>query len=87
MNFKKIFFEYASTSPFLPIITDAKQFFIMRQKLLGEATPRQSQAALSASIADLDNDQTDETVTANKLIYDKNDTLFVHYTHEKRLNH
>jgi len=68
----------------------------MRQKLLGQPTQRQSQAALSEATADIENDQTDETTaenentttttttTANKPIYNKDDKLFVHYTHEKR---
>jgi len=65
----------------------------MRQKLLGQPTQRQSQAALSEATADIENDQTDATTTenentttttANKLIYNKDDKLFVHYTHEKR---
>jgi hypothetical protein len=67
----------------------------MRQKLLGQPTQRQSQAALSAATADIENDQTDEpttekekttttTTTANRPIYNKDDKLFVHYTHEKR---
>jgi hypothetical protein len=70
----------------------------MRQTLLGQPTQRQSQVALSATTADIDNDQTDEqvmekeknttttttTTTANKNIYDKDDKLFVHYTHENR---
>ena len=64
----------------------------MRQKLLGQPTQRQSQAALGAATADIDNDQTDETIpakedattTTNQSIYNKDDKLFVHYTHEKR---
>jgi hypothetical protein len=65
----------------------------MREKLLGQPTQRQSQAALSAATADIENDQTDEstmekenttTTTANKPIYNRDDKLFVHYTHEKR---
>jgi hypothetical protein len=64
----------------------------MRQNLLGQPTQRQSQVALSAATADIDNDQTDEqimekeknTTTTNKQIYNKEDKFFVHYTHEKR---
>jgi hypothetical protein len=64
----------------------------MRQNLLGQPRQRQSQAALSAATADIENDQTDEpttekenitTTTADRPIYNKDDKLFVHYTHEK----
>ncbi len=41
-EFHRFFFEYISTSPFLPFIDDEKQFFLMRQKLLGQSTQRQS---------------------------------------------
>jgi len=95
-EFHKFFFEYGSTSPFLPLIVDEKQFFCMRQTLLGQPTQRQSQVALSAATADIDNDPTDEqimkmeneknTTTANETIYNKDDQFFVHYTHEKRFH-
>jgi len=41
-EFFKFFFEYISTSPFLPFIDDEKQFFRMRQQMLGQPTQRQS---------------------------------------------
>ena len=64
----------------------------MRNKLLGQPTPRQSQVALSAATADIDNDQTDEqlvekTETTKKTENKKTnygDKFFIHYTHEKR---
>jgi hypothetical protein len=76
----------------LPFIDDEKKFFLMRRKQLGQPTQRQSQVALSAATADIDNDQTDEqimekennTTTTNNQIYNKGDKFFVHYTHEKR---
>ncbi|CAF4936211.1 unnamed protein product, partial [Rotaria socialis] len=86
---------YISTSPFSPLIDDEKKFFQFRQKLLGEPTPRQSQVALSAATADIDNDpDTDEPKQPNESttkIYKTNITnyqekLFIHYTHEKRFN-
>jgi hypothetical protein len=69
----------------------------MRQTLLGQPTQRQSQVALSAATAGIDNDPTDEqimkmeiekttTTTANERIYNKDDKFFVHYTHEKRFH-
>jgi hypothetical protein len=87
-EFNKFFYEYKSTSPFLPFIDDEKQFNLMRHKLLGEPTSRRSQLQQSSATADMDNDQTDEqnnndttTTTTTKHNVDK---LFVHYTHEKR---
>ncbi len=63
----------------------------MRHKLLGQPTPRQSQRALSAAMADIDNDQTDDQLIESRTVIDKppvnndnNNNLFVHYTHEKR---
>ena len=64
----------------------------MRHKLLGQPTPRQSQVTLSAALADLDNDQTEEqpkpteetTERKDQKSNKTNDKLFVHYTHEKR---
>ena len=66
----------------------------MRNKILGLPTARQSQVALSASIANIDNDQTDENPvelskptaeTANKQKHYGN-KQFVHYTHEQRFH-
>lgn len=64
----------------------------MRQTLLGQPTPRQSQTTTSADTADVDNDQTDEQLqqaiesTTKDEIETTNydDKLFIHYTHEKR---
>jgi len=66
----------------------------MRHKILGLPTARQSQVTLSASRADVDNDQTDEnpveTSKPTNEIEKKqnyfNDKQFVHYTHEQRFN-
>jgi hypothetical protein len=76
----------------LPFIDDEKQFFKMRTKLLGETTKRQSQIALSAATANLDNDQTDDqimkeqTTTTTKKQTNYDEKFFVHYTHEQRFN-
>lgn len=35
----------------------------MRQQLMGQLTPRQSQVAASAATANIDNDQTDDTIS------------------------
>ena len=51
MNFKNSFMNIYLSSPFLPFIDDEKQFFLMRKKILGQPTPRQSQVALSAATA------------------------------------
>ena len=66
----------------------------MRHKIMGQLTPRQSQVATSAATANMDNDQTDDTeeieskdvaLKAEKKPTQFGDQLFVHYTHEKRL--
>ena len=60
---------------------------------MDQPTPRQSQVAISATTADIDNDQTDENLTelketTTKTVETKSktyeDKLIVHYTHEKR---
>ena len=44
------------------MIDDEKKYIQFRQKLLGQPTPRQSQVALSAATANIDNDpEADET--------------------------
>ena len=66
----------------------------MRQKILGLPTARQSQVALSASAANIDNDQTDEnpvetskrTTEIEKKQKHYDNKTFVHYTHEQRFN-
>jgi hypothetical protein len=68
---------------------EKKQFFLMRQKLLGQSTPRQSQVESSAATADIDNDQNDDRLNQST---EKPETkphnygkkLYVHYKHEKR---
>ncbi len=64
----------------------------MHHKIIDQPTPRQSQVAISASTANLDNDQTDENQNEPKQPIKKRekkdtnytDQLIVHYTHEKR---
>ncbi len=82
-----------SSSSFLPFIYHEQQFFRMRQPLIDQLTPRQSQVAANVAIANINNDQTDDTKpaelqeamkkTGKKPIH-YGDQLFVHYTHEKR---
>ncbi len=59
-EYQEFFLEYLSSSSFLLIINDEKQFFLMRTKFFGQPRTRQSQVALSAANANADNDQTDE---------------------------
>ena len=65
----------------------------MRQEILGQPTPRQSQVTARAATADIDNEQTDAPQsihpTASRNVAQKKptnygDRLFIHYTHEKR---
>lgn len=57
-QFERFFSEYIDTSSFLPYIADEHQFILAHRKILNVPTPRQSQVALSAAIADMDNNQT-----------------------------
>jgi superfamily II RNA helicase len=61
----------------------------MRNRLLGEPTLRQSQTAISATTADMDNDQTNDQImavqtTTNKKSKNSSEQFHVHYTHERR---
>jgi hypothetical protein len=81
-----------SSSSFLPIVNNEQEFKRMRQNILGQPTPQQTQVAISAATADLDNNPTDQEVIQTTNIsknIEKNDTKFenkiiVHYRHEKR---
>ncbi|CAF5211236.1 unnamed protein product [Rotaria magnacalcarata] len=59
-EFHRYLSDYISASPVLPLIDNEKKFFQRRKKLLGQPTPRQSQVALGAATADIDNDQVDD---------------------------
>ncbi len=93
-QFENFFSQYIGTSSFLPYIYQEHQFTLIHHKIFGEPTPRQSQVAMSAATANLDNDQTDEdveqrvakettqTTETKQTSYGRK--LFIHYTHEKR---
>ncbi|CAF1200198.1 unnamed protein product [Rotaria sp. Silwood1] len=94
-QFFKFFNKYKiSTTPFLSMCTDEKQFKQMRQIILRIPTYKQSQVALSAATANLDNDPSDEPLMQETNIIndpEKNDAkldnkIIIHYTHEKRLH-
>ncbi|CAF2040575.1 unnamed protein product, partial [Rotaria magnacalcarata] len=56
----KYFSEYISKSPFLSLIDDEQKYFLLRKQILGQPTPRQTQVAMSAALADIDNDPLDD---------------------------
>ncbi|CAF1501633.1 unnamed protein product, partial [Rotaria sordida] len=94
-QFDKFFVEnMSSTTSFLSISTDEKQFKRIRENFLRKPTQQQSQVALSVATADLQNDATDKNLLQRTNIAnepEKQDTKFekkiiVHYTHEKRLH-
>ncbi|CAM2701418.1 unnamed protein product [Rotaria socialis] len=58
--FHKYSSEYVSKPPFLPLIDDEQKYFLMRKEILGLPTPRQSQVAMSAALADIDNNPPDD---------------------------
>ncbi|CAF5220478.1 unnamed protein product, partial [Rotaria magnacalcarata] len=82
-----------SKSPFLPIIDDEQKYFLLRKQILGQPTPRQTQVALSAALADIDNDPVDDDEKqqpnpdpkiSEENISDINQKFFTHFTYEKR---
>lgn len=91
-QFERFFAASTETTSFVPYIYHEEQFLSIHRKINGQLTPRQSQVAQSAAVADLDNEQTDEhattttaartTVTKNVPMYENK--LITHYTHEKR---
>ena len=92
-QFGKFFDEYTYPTSFLKIIENEQQFSLLRQEILGQPTPEQSQVAASAATADIDNEQTDASEPINasaptnvdkKKPTNHEDRLFLHYTHEKR---
>lgn len=96
-QFRKFLYEYIPITSFLPIINDEQQFEHMRQNILGQPTSQQSQVAISAATADLDNDPptNEESIQTTAQINNKqknNDTkasnkrIIVHYKHEKRFH-
>ncbi|CAF2095471.1 unnamed protein product, partial [Rotaria magnacalcarata] len=93
-EFHKYFSQYISKSPFLPLIDDEQNYFLMRKEILGLPTPRQSQVAMSAALADIDNDPPDDGRQQPDLypkkheekISNYNEKFFTHFTYEKRFD-
>ncbi|CAF3585863.1 unnamed protein product [Rotaria socialis] len=92
-EFHKYFSEYISKSRFLPLIDDEQKYFLMRKETLGLPTPRQSQVAMSAALADIDNDPPDDDERqqpnqhpekSEEKIPNYNEKFFTHFTYEKR---
>lgn len=88
-EFRKYFFDYASTSSFVPFIVNDKQFSLLRQKQLDIPTPPQSQVASSILTDNIDENQPNEVSTEPKKTNAKHklhysDRIIIHYTHEKR---
>ncbi|CAF3697984.1 unnamed protein product, partial [Rotaria socialis] len=92
-EFHKYFSEYISKSRFLPLIDEEQKYFLMRKETLGLPTPRQSQVAMSAALADIDNDPPDDDERqqpnqhpekSEEKIPNYNEKFFTHFTYEKR---
>ncbi|CAM4850858.1 unnamed protein product [Rotaria magnacalcarata] len=92
-EFHKYFSEYISKSPFLPLIDDEQKYFLMRKEILGQPTPRQSQVAMSAALANIDNDPPDDDETqqpdpcpkkSEEKVSNYNEKFYTHFTYEKR---
>ncbi|CAF1334061.1 unnamed protein product [Rotaria magnacalcarata] len=84
--------QYISKSPFLPLTDDEQKYFLMRKQILGQPTPRQTQVAMSAALADIDNDPPDDEKQqpdpcknkSEEKISNYGEKFFSHFTHEKR---
>ncbi|CAF1340300.1 unnamed protein product [Adineta steineri] len=92
-QFHKFFNEFIYATSILSFIENEQQYILLRHEILGQPTPQQSQTALRATTADVDNDQTDVTAettsresitTIQKKPINYADRLFLHYKHEKR---
>ncbi|CAF3855858.1 unnamed protein product, partial [Adineta steineri] len=92
-QFHKFFNEFIYATSILSFIENEQQFILLRQEILGQPTPGQSQTTSRAATADVDNDQTDVTAETTsresvakiqKEPINYTDRLIVHYTHEKR---
>ncbi|CAM4846375.1 unnamed protein product [Rotaria magnacalcarata] len=92
-EFHKYFSEYISKSPFLPLIDEEQKYFRMRKEILGQPTPQQSKVAMSAALADIDNDPPDDDEKqqlnpdpkkSEENISNINQKFFTHLTCEKR---
>ncbi|CAF3327431.1 unnamed protein product [Rotaria socialis] len=66
----------------------------MRKKILGQPTPRQSQVAMSAALAGIDNDPSDDErqqpnpdpKKSEEKISNYNEKFFTHFIYEKRFD-
>ena len=87
--FRKFFAEYISSSSITPLIDDDDQFFTMRNTLLARPSVRELQVdhgIASAGLAITTNNQDERNNTRRPKKVNKFDkTLFLHCTHEKRL--
>ncbi|CAF1418091.1 unnamed protein product [Adineta steineri] len=75
-HFQKFFASHLSNSSLIPMIYDENEFLIIRKKLFAQSSVKEIQ--MNRQIDNIGIKQTDKP---NK--FDK--TLFLHYTHEKRL--
>ncbi|CAF1196361.1 unnamed protein product [Adineta steineri] len=93
-QFQRFFSEYVDSSPFLPLIQNEVQFFLIRQKVMAGPTSQQSQTVINIHKINIENDPiNEEYIELKDLIKSQlqqqtnfSDKLFVHYTHEKRFH-
>jgi RNase adaptor protein for sRNA GlmZ degradation len=94
-RFRQFFSDSASLSQLQPYVHDEQGCTLLRNKILGLVTTRQSQVATSASIADVNNDQLNEqdirptttttTMKSTTVVNERHENrLIVRYTHERR---
>ncbi|CAF2092967.1 unnamed protein product [Rotaria magnacalcarata] len=95
-HFRNFFGRSLSKSSMIPFIANENQFLVMRNTLLPKLTvkERETQHRIAAFSfdEDIDNQNTKEKTTGSSTISKQNkpnkfaNTLFLHYTHEKRLH-
>jgi len=99
-QFRKFSSEYLSSSSFLPLIDDEKQYCVLRNKLTLRPTTGQSNRIISKTATNVNveqpNDSTDirartsssstTTTTTNNKVKNYEEKLIFHYIHEKRFH-
>ena len=88
--------DYLSTTSFLPLIDDEKQYFLLRNKLFHRPTAEESKSNLNyiasncdpqqATTATTTNSSTKSSVATTAKVKKYEDKLIFHYTHEQRFH-
>ncbi|CAF1348631.1 unnamed protein product [Didymodactylos carnosus] len=95
-QFQKFSSDYLSTTSFIPLIDDEKQYFLLRNKLFHRQTAEESKSNLNYIASNFDPQQvttatttnisTKSSMAATAKVKKYEDKLIFHYTHEKRFH-